>query len=146
MRIEDLNRPVLALDDAHPTKRFLIAFIECLENCVGQELGLGEDPPIDQQWTSAVDGRTWKFSGFAYMFLAFDIVLDGFLTDARHLTASEIGAAEELPKLRTMMHECAAAARRDDNSEVVEMTDEVLQMLDRWEEYLNYRRAAVAHS
>lgn len=45
-----------------------------------------------------------------------------------------------------MMHECAAAARRDDNPEVVEMTDEVLQMLDRWEEYLNYRRAAVAHS
>lgn len=97
MRIEDLNRPVLALDDAHPAKRFLIAFIECLENCVGQELGLGEDPPIDQQWTSAVDGRTWKFSGFAYMFLAFDIALDGFLTDARHLTASEIVQPRSCP-------------------------------------------------
>jgi len=146
MRIEDLNGPVLELDGSHPAKRFLDAFIECLANCVGRHHGLDGRTPIDQAWTSSTDRRIWTFSDFAYAFLSFDILLDGFLENASCLTASEVGAAEELPILRTMMNECAQAARQDGNVEIVELTDQVLQMLNLWEGYLNFRKEMISRA
>ena len=44
------------------------------------------------------------------------------------------------PRLRSLMIECAQAARESDNSEILAATDQVLEMLDRWEDYLRYRR------
>lgn len=144
MRIESINGAVLDLDDAHPAKAFLLAFIECLEDCAARELGLGGATPIDQAWWSLTDGRLWKFSAFVYSFLCFDIVLDGFLQNARHLTESETAAAAEIPRLRSLMHECAAAAQRDGSGEIVELTDQVLRMLSLWESYLEFRKRAVS--
>ncbi len=144
MRTEELNKPIFELDDSHPAKQFLQAFIDCLGNCVGRELGLDGETSIDHAWISSTDGRVWRFSGFAYAFLSFDIVLDGFLENAPYLTSSETWAAERLPLLRTMMNECAQAARQGGNNEILELTDEVQQMLSLWEEYLDYRRQVIA--
>ena len=94
---------------------------------------------IDQEWVSASDGRRWTFSGFIYSYICFDIGLDGFLQDAPRLTPSEIVALDELPRFRTMMHECADAARRDGNDDILELTDQVLEMLGLWEDYLKFR-------
>ena len=137
---------MLALDDAHPAKTFLTEFIECRANCVGRELGSDEDMPIDQAWTSSLDNKVWTFSSFAYRFLSFDIELDGFLESASYVTASETGAARELPIYRSLMHECAQAARKSGNNEILELTDDVLKMLNLWEAYLNFRRDASSQS
>jgi hypothetical protein len=144
MRVESKNRAVLTLDDSHPAKRFVEAFIDCRMNCAGRELDLGGQVPIDQTWKSAWDDRVWTFSGFIYAFICFDIELDGFLQNAASLTPSEIGAAEELPRLKSMMNECAEAARQSGNSEILELTDQVLEMFGLWEEYLDYRRNVIS--
>ncbi len=142
--IERMNRPVLGLDDSHPAKRFLNAFMDCRGNCVGREIDWGQGGGVDQQWRSAVDDRTRTFSSFAYECLSFDIELDGFLQNAKCLTESERCAVEALPHMTSMMYECAAAAREYGNDEVVEMTDDVLEMLRLWEAYLDFRRNWIA--
>ena len=141
MRIEDLNRPVLALDDAHPAKQFLNAFIDCRANCCGRELGQGDEKPVDQEWVSSTDGRRWMFSGFAYAFLALDFELEGFLESAPFL-AAETGMARDLPMLRRMLNECAEAALLCDNHEIVEMTAQIQRMFDLWDDYVSFRKAS----
>lgn len=146
MRVESKNRAVLTLDDSHPAKRFVEAFIDCRMSCAGRELDLGGQVPIDQAWTSATDGRVWTFSGFVYAFICFDIELDGFLQSAPNLTPSERAAARELPRLRSMMNECTEAARQSGNREILERTDHVLEMLGLWEEYLRFRQELVSQT
>ena len=109
---EELNAPIFELDDRHPAKRFLEAFIDCLANCVGRHHDWNGQTPIEQEWKSSIDGRVWTFSGFAHAFLSFDIVLDGFLENAPSLTSSETWAAKRLPLLRLMMNECATGAAK----------------------------------
>ena len=77
--IEEMNAPVFELEDSHPAKQFLSAFMDCRMNCSERELGSGDQRPVDQAWVSASDGRTWTFSDFIYAFICFDIVLDGLL-------------------------------------------------------------------
>ena len=142
--IEKLNRPILKLNDSHPAKKFLSAFIDCRTDCAGRELGFAGRVPIEQEWKSATDGRVWTFSGFIYAFICFDIELDGFLQNAGNLTPSEIAAARELPRLRSMMNECAEAARQSGNGEILELTDQVLEMLSLWKEYLSFRKDMIS--
>jgi hypothetical protein len=142
--IESSNRPIMALDNAHPAKRFLTAFIACKNDCVGYEIGYEGADPIDQEWWSASEGKNWTFSEFAYKALSFTIELDGLLNNADFLTESETVAARQLPRYRTLMNECAEAAQREGNSEIVEMTDQVKEMLNLWDAYLDFRKGMVA--
>jgi hypothetical protein len=144
MHIERLNRPVFELDDAHPAKRFLSAFIACRTNCVGRELAPPGQSPIDQEWTSASDGRDWTFSAFAYGYLSFDIELDGLITGAQQLTESERWALGNLPRFQILMGECARAAKQRGNADCLELVDEVVAMLKLWDEYLQYRKRTIA--
>jgi len=146
MHIERLNQPVFELDDAHPAKRFLLAFIECRTECVGRELTPPDEVPVDQQWTSAIDGRLWTFSAFAYGFISTDIELDGFLATAPRWTESETWALAELPRYRTLMDECAQAANQCGNTDCLELVDIVARMLDLWDEYLSYRKEMIAQA
>jgi hypothetical protein len=146
MRVESKNRAVLTLDDSHPARRFVEAFIDCRMSCAGRELDLGGQVPIDQAWTSSSDGRVWTFSGFIYAFICFDIELDGFLKNARSLTESETTAARQLPLLRSMMNECAEAARQSGNTEILELTDQVREMLGLWEQYLSFRKETISQA
>ena len=144
MRIEQLNRSIFTLDESHPARKLLEAFLDCLENCVGRHHGLKDGKSIEQEWKSPSEGRVWTFSDFAYAFLSFDIELDGFLQSTPQLTESEIEAVMQLPRMRTLTHECAEAARQSGNHEILELTDEVLRMLNLWEEYLAYRREMIS--
>lgn len=138
MRNESLNPRVMALDDSHAAKRFLSAFIECRSNCVGLELEPGEH--VDQEWQSLTDGRLWTFSGFAYAFLSLDIALDDFHQRALSPTDANATWPWDLPRVRSLIHECAQAARQSGNSVVLERVSEVLRMLSLWEEYLKSRQ------
>ena len=145
MHIENMNRPVLKLDDSHPAKRFLTAFIDCRMDCVGRHHDWTGEKPIEQEWRSATDGKVWTFSGFAYRALSFDIELDGFLQNAPSLTESETCAARQIPLLRTLMEECAQAAQQNENHDILELTDQVMIMLSLWEQYLNFRKEMISH-
>ncbi len=144
MRSEGLNSRVLALDDSHPAKKFLSAFMECRSNCVGLEID--PDEPIDQQWQSVSEDRVWTFSGFAYTFLSLDIDLDDF--HQRNPSSTELNSdwPWNVPRLRCLMLECAEAARQSGNDEILELTDQVLEMLGLWEEYLKFRRDMISHA
>jgi hypothetical protein len=146
MDVERMNRRVLALDNAHPARRFLIAFIDCRENCVGRHHGFDGRLPVDQAWKSASDGKTWTFSEFAYKFLSFDIELDGFLQNAPYPTESETDAVRELPRLKSLMDECARAARHDGNHEILELTEQVLEMFSLYHEYLAFRKTMTSQA
>ena len=144
-RLKTINQPIMSLDAAHPAKRFLCAFDQCLSDCGGCELDLYETP-IEQEWTSASDGKVWKFSSFVYMYLAFDIRLDGFITSAPHLTESEKWAIQQLPRYHALMDECAHAAEQSGNTDCLELVDEVVRMLKLWDEYLQYRKRMIANA
>ncbi len=142
MRNEDLNPRVLALDDSHLAKRFLSAFIECRSNCVG--LHLDPDEPTDQEWESSTDGRVWTFSGFAYAFLSLDLLLDEFHQSAPSGNEANLNWPWNLPRVRSLMNECAQAARQSGNDEILELTDEVLKVFDLWDEYLSFRKEMIS--
>lgn len=127
---------LFTLPDDHPAKRFLNAFVECRQDCVGREIGLPGSslPAIDQEWFSETDQRKWRFSEFAYSFLSFDVVLDGWLTNASELTDSERAILEKLPYLRRLLQECNTAAVHSGNSAVVSCVGRVLEVLHLWEE------------
>jgi len=143
MNADEINAPVYALDDDHPAKKFLNAFIDCKDDCVGLDYDWDGQEPIDQAWQSATDSERWTFARFAYSFLSLDLILDGFLQHGS-LTEAERALPQHILHRRTLMHECAAAAKRDDNTEIVKLTDQVLAMLDLWEQYLDYRRDVVS--
>jgi hypothetical protein len=144
-RFENMNRRILALDDEHPAKKFLTAFIDCRENCVGREIDFGDgEPPVEQDWISTTDGRRWTFSGFAYAFISLEFELDAFATGAPFLYRSERRPRPTLPMLRQLMTECAQAARESDNQEIVELTDMIQNMFDLWEQYAAFRDSAAS--
>ena len=142
IRNEYLNPCVLALDDSHPAKRLLSAFIECRSNCVGLELDPEES--FDQEWESFTDGRFWTFSGFAYAFLSLDIALDDFHQRVPCLAEAESNWPWDLPRLKSLMNECAHAARQSGNAEILELTDQVLEMFGLWDEYLSFRKEMIS--
>jgi hypothetical protein len=134
-QIERLNREILAWPADHPARRFLEAFIACRRDCVGRELTSNDSDtkPIDQAWESSTDGTRWTFSRFAYTFLSFDIVLEGWLSQAPTLTESEKANLAQLPLLTRLMAECRAAALSSGNTEIVALTKRVLETLNLWE-------------
>jgi hypothetical protein len=138
MYVVEINRPLFDLPDTHPAKLFLLAFIECREQCVGRHHDWTGEVPIEQEWFSETDGRHWTFSGFAYSFLAIDVELDGYLANASQVIEEERFVIGCLPRLRTLMGECAVAARTADNQPVLQLVDLVVTMLDLWERAIRH--------
>ncbi len=141
MHVYSINYPLFRLPDSHPAHRFLRAFITCREQCVGREFVLpGDDhASVDQEWYSLADDRTWTFSAFAYTLLSFDVELDGWLTNAPHMTTSEAGVLDRLPYLRTLLGECEAAAVDNRNTEILAIIEQVRNLLDLWENCITTR-------
>ncbi|HUT92887.1 MAG TPA: contact-dependent growth inhibition system immunity protein [Thermoguttaceae bacterium] len=140
MHVQRLNRPIFELPDSHPAHRFLRAFIKCRQDCVGREI---QNDDLDQEWVSDTDGRSWSYSAFAYEYLAFDIVLDGWLSRAQDLTPTERYWLEQLPRWRALQQECKSAALRDGKLMLIPLVDQVLAMLDLWEQCIRARQARV---
>jgi hypothetical protein len=148
MHIHRINRPLFDLPTTHPARRFLEAFIACRSNCVGREIAYRgrEHEAIDQTWTSATDARTWRFSHFAYKFISFEIELDGWLSNSPTPTQYENNTLQELPRLRSLMEECREACVVAGNDAVLALTNQVIDLLDLWEECIRARIATVDQS
>ena len=139
--VRRMNRPLFALPEMHPARRFLVAFIECGRDCVGKEIPYRgrEHLAVDQKWFSKTDLRVCSFSGFAYNYLSFTVELDGWLIGAPTATAEEIATMERLRYLRCLMSECKEACINDRNRAVLSMVEQVEQLLDLWETCIRER-------
>jgi len=137
-RIHPINYPVLVRYPAdHPAVRALRAHAEARDICVGREIEwpkLG-NVAIDQEWSSAIDQRIWKFSSFAYAFISFDFVADGWLDEQQSsLQPFEEDFLRELPRLRKLLAECESAANADGNDDVLPLISKAREFFDAFEE------------
>lgn len=139
MHVRRLNRLLLAMEPLHPARKFLEKFVECHRQCVGLEM---RPDPIDQEFVCP-DGRGMLFSHFAYECLAFDVVLDGWLTNAPCATDSERLSLARIPEMRAIMHACKVQAVSDGNNRVIPYVQQVLELLDHWEQCINARLALI---
>ena len=136
MRIRELNQQLFELPTSHPARRFLDSFIQCRAQCVGKEL---ESPSVDQEWVSTHDGAIWHFSKFAYVFLSFDIELDGWLTNAPIRTTSEQQMLNGLGTMRHLLSECKSAAEQENSRKIVDLVVQVEEVVDLWEKCILVR-------
>ncbi len=77
-----------------------------------------------------VDGRELTFSSFAYEFISFDLVLDGWIARKPALSAGETGILDNLPRLRGLMEECEVAAEASQNHRILDRISIVRDWLD----------------
>ncbi len=134
MDIQQHHDAILSLADSHPAKRFLVAFLQCKDECVGQHHLWTEKSPIEQAWVSS-DGKKWLFSDFAYEFLSLDLVLEG-----PNDKDSEQRTMQKIQLMRSLIKECSNAAKNDGNIEILKLTERVIQMLRLWEEFIQFCR------
>ena len=146
MHVRTINEPLLKLPVEHPARRFLESFIECRERCVGLELPPPVGIGVDQLWHSQIEGKSCTYSSFAYSYLAFDIELDGWLTNASHQTEAENAMLSAIPQIHSLAWECRDAAMADRNQPIVEATENVLEMLQLWKECLESREVETSRN
>ena len=147
-RVYRANRPLFSLPETHPARRFLNAFMQVLEDCVGKEVPYEgyEHLAVDQEWFSATDLRTWKSSSFAYAYLSFTVELDGWLVNAAAPTDGERNVIERLPYLRLLVNECKEACIGEGNERVLVMALQVERLFDLWEACIRERWRAIGYS
>lgn len=142
-RIHPLNYPILNRFHAdHPTVRALLVQAEARDICVGKEIEWPQlgNRVIDQEWFSAIDQRMWKFSSFAYCFISFDLVLDGWFNEPHDpLGPFEADFLHELPRLRELLDECEVAADADANIEVLPLISKARDFFDAFEAAIQSR-------
>lgn len=136
MHVRRLNPKILKFPESNIARRFLDAFIECRRDCVGVE---ASDDPIDQTWVSPSEAKEWSYSAFAYKFLAFDVILDGWQSGAPEMTESERFYLTQFPRMRALLCECENAAVADNNPRLIPIIAKVSRMLDLWEQCIVQR-------
>lgn len=80
-RIHPENRSLLDLPESHPAHCALLVHDSTRDRCVGHEIPRSgrEDDAFDQELFSEIERRTMMFSGFAYAYISFDLILDAWL-------------------------------------------------------------------
>ena len=141
-RIHPVNYPLLReLAPDHPAARALQIHAEARDVCVGKEI----DWPdlaivgIDQVWWSEVESREYRFSWFAYMYISYDLFLDGWAESAPEATKSELDFLEELPKIRTLLDECDRAAHAAKNAVILPLLAKAKEFADALEFAVRFR-------
>ncbi len=121
--------------------RLLFVHADCRDRCVGKEIPWPgkEADAFDQTWFSDVDQRRWSFSSFAYAYISFDLVLDGWIDRPNSLTMGERKALAEFPRMRTLINECQSAAENDKNRRVLDLLPVIRSWLDTWQECIGSR-------
>lgn len=132
-RIHPANYALLRdLPPEHPVVRALQIHAEARDVCVGKEL----DWPhlgvvgIDQVWFSETDSKQWRFSGFAYQYISYDMVMDGWVKPNSEAIRWERSILEQTATMKALLDECELAARTDKN-------DAMLPLIDKAKEYVS---------
>ncbi|PQO46210.1 hypothetical protein [Blastopirellula marina] len=122
-RIHPFNYPLFDRYPAeHPAIVALQTHAESCDECVGREIAWPQlgNTPIDQTWHSASTDRKRTFSGLAYMYLSYGLVLDGWLKQPEQPTKSEwIVLQTKGPEVLQLLAECEQQALRDGNTDLM---------------------------
>lgn len=139
-RIHPANLPLLnEYGPQHAAVRALQVHAETCDSCVGKEIEWpdGRNRSIDQSWFSARRCRQQSFSAFAYEFLSYDLILDGWLEMANAPTEREIRyLLNDQPLMRTLLDECEEAARADSNNEILSLIAKARDFMDAYDHAL----------
>src|SRR5262249_15915304 len=101
---------------------------------------------IDQVWFSDIDFREQRFSSFAYQYISYDLFLDGWVGSAPEHTEAELGYLEDIPKMRTLLKECEAAAREELNTTIIRLVQKAREFMDALENAIAYRWKAIGYN
>lgn len=134
MQIRQLNEIVFTWSRTHPARRFLEEFIKFRKSVIREKLS----PEIDQEFVTR-EGANTSFKAFLFTWLSFDIVLDGWLTNAPSVTHDEQRQLAALPEMRDQLLLCQEAAIRDGNSEMIRQLDRAFALLILWENCITSR-------
>lgn len=120
---------------------FVHHYTRCREQRVGYEIAWPgkESEAFDQEWYSEIDGRVLRFSAFAYQYISYDLVLDGWIERSPTLTGSESRILEHAARLRALMDECERAAKKDENHQVLQRVPIVREWIDALESAVLHR-------
>src|ERR1041384_7663739 len=117
-QVDRINRPILdAFPGDHPAVRALRIHVEARRVCTGREIAWPnqEHLAIEQTWISQTDGQRWTFSQFAYSYIAFDLVIGGWLPEPDgKIQPFEAEFLKELSRLRQLLDECDEAAQSEE--------------------------------
>lgn len=136
----------MALAESHPLRRALVAHDRACDVCVGHEIEWPDAPgcAIDQEWVSAIDGRRWKFSSFAYSFISYDLILSDWIDNPLPVDQRVRDYVAELRRQQELLEECEAAARRDANERMLTMVAAARAYYDAYEAAFEWRFGADA--
>ncbi|MCG8449681.1 MAG: hypothetical protein MI725_08885 [Pirellulales bacterium] len=126
----------------HPAIRALQIHAEACDVCVGREIEwpkLGNQA-IEQEWFSDHRKQSQSFSSFAYEFISYDLLLDGWLQMTKQPTESEINFLEDdEPTMRILLDECESSAFAEDNKAVLPLIEKAREFLDAYRHALLHR-------
>jgi hypothetical protein len=131
--IHPKNAPLRDLSPDHPIVVALCKHAEACVKCVGKEIGWPDQgsEPIDQAWESSLDGRTWKFSSFAYLYIGYDLIADGWIESSPILTDAELTfLSETYPRMIHLLGECEVAALNCSNVAILPLIDSARDFAD----------------
>lgn len=140
LEIHPENGSLLLLPRNHPAHRLLIVHAECRAMCVGREIfwpDMGEEP-IDQEWFSMIDQKTWKYSSFAYTYLSYSLVLENWLSNEEEIEPFERKFIEDLPRIQGLLEECESVAKTDGNTEVLPLIEKTCEYFE------SFRKSIIA--
>ena len=149
-RIYPANYPLLdRYGEKHPAVRALQLHGEACDFCVGKEIYWPQfkNEPVDQLWFSATRHKEQSFSAFAYEFLSYDLVLDGWLDLPPQPTASETTfLVKGLPLMRRLLNECQEAASVDGNTRILPLIQKAVEFVNTYEDALivRFRECGIA--
>lgn len=141
LEIHPENGPLLLLSRDHPAHRLLIAHAECRATCVGREITWpnAEEEPIDQEWFSLIDQKTWKYSDFAYSYLSYSLILKNWMSDKEEIEPFERTFLEDLLRIRGLLGECESAAKSEENTRVLPLVEKTRDYFDTFEQSIFLR-------
>jgi hypothetical protein len=145
-RIYPANRPILdSYTCEHPAVRALQLHAEARDLCVGKEIKWPDSAnrAVDQSWFSAARCRQQSYSAFAYEFISYDLILDGWLKAAPQPTESEMRfLCDDGPLMRALLDECEEAANADANLEILPLVAKAREFVHAYNDAILHRFAA----
>lgn len=107
----------------HPAKEMFVRHDLCRKNCAGREIAWPNQTPVEQEWFSTTEKRSFSFSSLIYSFICFSPDYRGWKEDAPPESLRDVdrGAIEQLRRIIAIINECKAAATKDKNHEILNL-------------------------
>lgn len=125
----------------HPATRVLQVHAEARDKCVGKEIEWPQlgNQAIEQSWFSLSRQKVQTLSAFAYEFLSYDLILDGWLEMGLEPTETELGFFDDERAMRLLLEECEDAALEEGNIEILPLITKAREFLDAYRAAILFR-------